>query len=123
MRGPRIPQGEPPEVDGLALSEHLAVNDNGVVEPFSRFGEMVVDVCALNRPDLVAFRRDLLALLAILERSRAEEAARLRRRYLGYPDDLPDLGALRPPEGNARPEGIASSAFERRHRGELPDRY
>jgi hypothetical protein len=111
------------EIGGLALSEHLAVNDNGVVEPLSRFGETVVDVCALNRPELVAFRRDLLASLAILERSRAEEAARLRRRYLGYPDDLPDLGALRPPEGNARPEGIASSAFERRRRGELPDRY
>lgn len=111
------------DIDRLALSEHLVVNARGVVEPLSRWGETLADVCALNRAELVAFRRDLLALLAVLERSRAEDAARLRRRFFGYPDDLPDLGALRPPGGNARPGGVASSAFAMRRRGELPDRY
>ena len=110
-------------IDGVALSEHLVVSPAGVVDALSPFGETLVDVCALNRRELVAFRRDLLALLGVLERSRAQEADRLRKRYLGYPDDLPDLGALRPPEGNARPVGVASSAFELRRRGELPNEY
>jgi hypothetical protein len=76
------------EIDCPALSEHLAVNNDGVIESHSRFVQAMVDVCALNRPELVAFRRDLLASLAILEGSRAEEAARLRRRYRGYLDDI-----------------------------------
>ena len=51
------------------------------------------------------------------------EADELYRRCLAYPDDLPDLSALRPPGGNARPEGIAQSAFARRERGELSGTY
>jgi hypothetical protein len=49
--------------------------------------------------------------------------AALLRRLLGYPDDLPDLAALRPPESNARPDGIVQSHFARRQRGVLPDSY
>jgi hypothetical protein len=84
---------------------------------------MLIDLCALDRPELVAFRRDLIALLTLLDRLRGAEAARLRKRYLGYPDDLPDLAALKPPGGNSRPQGLVESAFERRRRGELPDRF
>ncbi len=83
----------------------------------------MIDVCALDRPGLVAFRRDLLALIALLARRRGEEAVRVSKRYLGFPDDLPNLASLRPPGGNTRPEGIAASSFECRRRGELPDVY
>jgi hypothetical protein len=93
------------------------------VRALSRQGEVLIDVCALNRPTLVAFRRDLRALLAVLAGRRGEEAARLRQRYLGYPDDLPDLASLRPPGGNSRPQGVAVCAFESRRRGELPEAY
>ena len=50
-----------------------------------------------------------------LLRHDAELFARLTR----YPDDLPDLPRLRPPGGNARPEGIGQSHFALRKRGEL----
>ncbi len=40
-------------------------------------------------------------------------------RLMQFPDDLPNLSALRPPEGNSRPEGIEESHFTRRKRGEL----
>lgn len=107
----------------IAVAEHLEAQPDGTIRALSPWGEALVDVCALNRPDLVAFRRDLRTLLALLARRRGEEAARLRKRYLGYPDDLPDLASLRPPGGNSRPEGIAESAIERRRRGELPEEY
>lgn len=48
---------------------------------------------------------------------------RLYRELLGFPDDLPDLARLRPPEGNRRPEGIQESCFAQRERGELPSTY
>jgi hypothetical protein len=42
---------------------------------------------------------------------------------MGFPDDLPDLRRLRPPAGNARPEGLEDSFFAKRRRGELPETY
>jgi hypothetical protein len=107
----------------VALAKHLEGEPDGTVRALSRSGEALIDVCALNRPDLVAFRRDLRTLLELLAQRRGKEAARLRQRYLGYPDDLPDLASLRPPGGNSRPNGIAECAFERRRRGELPEAY
>jgi hypothetical protein len=107
----------------VALAEHLEGQADGTIRALTRRGEALIDVCALNRPDLVAFRRDLRTLLALLAGRRGQEAVRLRKRYLGYPDDLPELATLRPPGGNSRPEGIAACAFERRRRGELPDGY
>jgi len=40
-------------------------------------------------------------------------------RFLGYPNDLPNLERKRPPAGNMRPDGIHSSYYEKRRRGEL----
>lgn len=51
-----------------------------------------------------------------------ERDAELFGHLVGLPDDLPDLGKLRPP-GNARPHGIEESWFARRRRGNFPERY
>ena len=47
----------------------------------------------------------------------------LLSRLVGFPADLPDLGRLRPPGGNARHEGIAESWAALAEKGKLPDRY
>ena len=44
-------------------------------------------------------------------------------RLMCFPEDLPDLSRLEPPESNSRPEGIEQSYFARRQRGELPETY
>jgi hypothetical protein len=111
------------DFSAVAFAEHLEAQADGTIRALTLRGQALIDVCALNRPRLVAFRRDLRALLALLAGCRGEAAVRLRQRYLGYPDDLPDLASLRPPGGNTRPEGIASCCFERRRRGELLDTY
>jgi hypothetical protein len=41
----------------------------------------------------------------------------------GYPKDLPDLEALRPPNGNTHNEGIKESHRARKNRSELPEVY
>lgn len=114
---------EPIDFGAVALAEHLGGQADGTIRALTPRGEALIDVCALNRPDLVAFRRDLRTLLDLLARRRGEDATRLRQRYLGYPDDLPDLATFRPPGGNSRPEGIATCSLERRRRGELLDIY
>jgi hypothetical protein len=110
-------------IDLPAPAEHLAVQPDGSVAALTSAGQTLVEICALNRPELVAFRRDLMVLFAILAKRRGAEAIRLHKRYFGYPDDLPDLASLRPPEGNSRPAGIAASCLEQQRRGELPEFY
>jgi hypothetical protein len=107
----------------IACAEHLEGQSDGTVRALTPRGQALIDVCALNRPDLVAFRRDLRTLLGLLANRRGDAAERLRKRYLGYPDDLPDLASLRPPGGNSRLEGVAQCCFERRRRRELPNGY
>jgi hypothetical protein len=42
---------------------------------------------------------------------------------MGFPDELPDLARLRPPDGNTRPEGIQESYFAKKTGGVLPSEY
>jgi hypothetical protein len=105
------------------LREHLEVASDGSIHGLTPAGEDLIRTCRLDRPNLTAFRRLVLDTLALLRRKRGPEAADLLRRYLGYPANLPDLAALRPPGGNSRPEGIADCAYERRRRGQLTEAY
>lgn len=105
------------------MRQHLAVSADGTIRGLTPAGEDFIRICRLERPNLVAFRRLILDVLRLLGRKRDREAAALRRRYLGYPANLPDLSVLKPPGGNARPGGIARSAFARRKRGDLPEVY
>jgi hypothetical protein len=105
------------------LRQHLEVLADGSIRGLTPAGEDFIRICRLDRPNLVAFRRLILDVLRLLGRKRDREAAALCRRYLGYPANLPDLAALRPPGGNSRPEGVERSAFARRERGELPGVY
>jgi hypothetical protein len=106
-----------------SLREHLEVTNDGTIHGMTPAGNDLIRSCRLDRPNLTAFRRLILDTLALLRRKRGSEAAELLRRYLGYPANLPDLAALRPPGENARPEGVAACACERRRRGELAEAY
>ena len=105
------------------LRQHLEVSADGTIRGLTPAGEDLIRICRLDRPNLVAFRRLIIDVLRLLGRKRDREAAELRRRYLGYPANLPDLSTLKPPGGNARPEGIERSAFACRARGELSEVY
>ena len=105
------------------LRRHLELLADGTIRGLTPAGEDFIRICRLDRPNLVAFRRLILDVLRMLGRKRGREAAELRRRYLGYPANLPDLSVLKPPGGNSRPEGIEQSAFARRERGELAEVY
>jgi hypothetical protein len=105
------------------LASHLEVADDGTIRGLTPAGEDLIRICLLDRPNLTAYRRLILETLTLLRRKRTSDAAELLRRYFGYPANLPDLAALRPPGGNSRPDGVAACGFERRRRGELADAY
>ncbi len=105
------------------LGSHLAVMADGTVAARTIFGAAFIAAFGLDRPELAKFRRRMIELLRHLAGDGGEAALRIRAEFLAYPDDLPDLSALRPPDGNTRPGGVAQSAFARRERGELPATY
>ncbi len=113
----------PFDPSAIALAMHLRIRDDGTVEALTRQGRLLCDLCHLNRPALVQFRVYLLDLVEHLVSQPNPQPERILQHVLGFPDHLPNLRSRRPPGGNARPEGIDNSWFERRRRGELPAAY
>ena len=103
--------------------KHLQSLSDGTVGAITPLGQRMIEVCRLNRPALVQARIRILRLLNELVANGSEDARSLLSEYLGFPLTLPALSQLHPPGGNARPEGIETSYFEKRKRGELPPTY
>jgi hypothetical protein len=110
-----------PTTESLAL--HLRMAADGSIDSLTPQGSKLCDLCHLNRPRLVQFRLYVTELVAHLQGRPELAAARALQRILGFPDDLPNLQSLRPPGGNFRPEGIATSWFAMRTRAKLPLGY
>ena len=85
------------------------------------------DLIGLFRPASPGRTRQRVAVLALIRAKQTHPADpdidALYRRAFGYPADLPDLAALRPPGGNALPDGEAACHHARRGRGELAATY
>jgi hypothetical protein len=111
-----------PDPCAVGYAALLCVREGGDLEGLTLAGVEMIARLGLNHPRLREFRHRMLGLLQRIQRTTGGEQADLRR-WFGYPDDLPDLASLRPPEGNHRPGGLAQSHFERRKRGELPETY
>lgn len=104
------------------LSSHMQLKANGEWEGLTEQGRILVRFLQLNGDELPAFRRGILLLWSQVSSSTKPVARVLRKQFFGFPDDLPDLAALRPPS-NSRPEALHTSCAARRDRNELPDYY
>lgn len=111
----------------VALGKHLRVQEDGALEGLSPDGVALVKVLGLNGPTLTEYRGRLIALMRQYENNPKLEATPdtldLLQRWMGFPEDLPDLVALRPPDGNSKPAAARDCHYERRKRGELPESY
>lgn len=103
----------------VAYGNCLRVNADGSIAALNSEGRTLIRILRLDRPERVQQRRMILEILIGAENT--GNAWQLRD-WLGFPDDLEDLGGLKPPS-NGRPEGIQESAFARREGGVLPDFY
>lgn len=79
----------------------------------------MVRVLGLDNRRATEFRQLWAGIVALAERHDRP----LYRQLMGFPDDLPNLAQLRPPGGNARPEGVGACAFSQRENGTLPETY
>lgn len=101
------------------LDSTVDIKADGLLRARSPQAEVIVETLHLNDRAYVVRRERMLTLLGELEHRRPD----LHAIWLGYPDELPDLGRLRPPAGNGRREGLDQTHYERKKRGELPVSY
>jgi hypothetical protein len=105
-----------PDPTQLAYGTALRVKEDGVIEATNALGQVLLEGLKLDHPDLTKQRRLVLRVVRLAEE---KNNLALLQSLLGYPQDLPNLRAKRPPGGNIRPDGIAASCYEKRRRGEL----
>lgn len=107
-----------PDPTAHLTAANVIVDADGSIRGTTPEAQEIIRAVRLNGPDATEFRRQWLAIIRLAEAHVPELFARL----MGFPDDMPDLAALKPPS-NARPEGAAESFHARRQRGELPAAY
>ena len=113
----------PVEPSRESLNKHLQMTCDGSIEPLTDQGAQLIEICQLNRAALVGFRRRLQAAISTLVPMNSIEAEAILLDIVAFPDDLPNLAALRPPGGNRRPRGVRLCCHEQRERGELAAFY
>ena len=109
-----------PDPCSIALGQCLRVHINGTIEALDKegYGARLIDVLALNDERTVEHRRLMIGTMLSLSKT----DWKLFVQWMGFPKDLPNL-TQNPPPHNNKPEGIASSYFERKRRGQLPEVY
>lgn len=107
-----------------ALGGHLQVAEDGAIRALTVEGQDLIDLLHLDRPPAVEVRRYHLQLLAL--KSACPEDQRVDALFVQafrYPDELPDLTALRPPGGNARDKSEKDCYHALRVQGKLAHVY
>jgi hypothetical protein len=102
-----------------AYGRCLAIDENGLITALSSQGTMLIKILRLDNRENTEYRRLVLENLRLA----LAKDANLYRKWMSFPDDMPDLAAKRPPQGNSRPQGVRESFFTRRRRNELPEVY
>jgi hypothetical protein len=97
----------------------IVVREDGVVEARTKEARRLVRQLGLDDRKATEFRLLWNAIVALAERFDPP----LYQRLMGFPEDLPNLGRLRQPGGNTRPEGIADSYYAKRQNGTLAAKY
>ncbi len=99
-------------------SDVVVVLPDGVLFSDRLDAGRLIEQLDLNSPTL---RRWRVMWMRIVDLAKERDAS-LYHQLTGFPEDLPDLGRLRPPT-NSRPDGIEISWHAKRQRGQLPESY
>ena len=99
-------------------SESVVVHSDGVVMSDKPQTKRLIQQLDLNSPKLKKWRVMWMRIVNLAK----ERDANLYKQLAGFPEDLPNLGRLRPP-GNSRPDGVEISYHSQRDRGLLPEIY
>lgn len=102
----------------ILSSDVVVVLPDGAIQSESLDAQRLIAQIDLNSP---ALRRWRVTWMRIIDLAR-ERDSDLHQHLTGFPEDLPNLGRLRPPT-NSRPDGIEISWYAKRDRGQLPESY
>jgi len=97
---------------------HLLIDRSGHIIGLTLDGNIHINILQLNDEDRVRRRGGFIALMDYLMQHGDAQARSFIEYLMGYPNDLPDLGSLRPPT-NFRPDGTKESAYYLRESGNL----
>lgn len=101
-----------------SLNTCIRVHDDGQIEALDRNGKRIIRILALDDPNWTHWRAMLISTFSELRRTQSP----MLTAWLGFPDELPDLAAKRPP-GNSRPGGVSRCYFSLQAAGVLPETY
>lgn len=108
---------DPCKVD---FSQHLQVNEDGTIQALTQEAVEHMQVLGLDDPDLTRYRKQIIDILKRLQALPDETATDILHQWLRFPNDLPNLNRLRPPNGNSRPEGVSECFYNQKQAGRLP---
>lgn len=100
-------------------SKTVVIGTDGSIRGLTETAQELIHLMQL---DIKSYRRRRKMIIDIVALAKEFQPS-LYRELMGYPEDLPNLSKLKPPRGNLKPEGILASAYSRRQRGSLPERY
>ena len=103
----------------IMISITVSVATDGVIHSTSRDVQRLIRQLDLNDPQFILWRKNLIRIIELA----AIHDPELHQRLLGYPDELPNLHLLKPPQGNLKPGGIEQSTYHQRLNGTLPALY
>lgn len=107
----------------VAFGDHLRVHPDGQIEGLTPEGKNLIAKIRLQDPLVRQIRVQYLTLESLyLQQPDNLKVRLLYHDAFGFPDDLPNLAALRPPD-NSRPEGLADCYYQQRAEGRLPSVY
>jgi HNH endonuclease len=107
------------------LRKHLDFTEaDCTIQGLTEEGNEVIRLLRLNDAKYVQYRRCALSVLEMKRENPDDpEVHKLYVHYFGYPDNLPDLRLLKPPEGNKITGSENTCYYARRERGELHETY
>ena len=102
----------------LLTQEHAVILPDGSLKAESVATIRLIQQLDLNSPTLIRWRQMWIRIVQLA----AERDPKLYLQLVGFPDALPNLRRLKPPN-NSRPEGVDESCHAKRLQGSLPMIY
>lgn len=107
----------------VAFTNHVQIAEDGTIQGLTQNGTAHIKVLRLDDPDLTRYREQIIQTVRLIEESTDADALSLLRQWVGFPHDLPNLAAKRPPKGNTSPTAAQNCYYQQRQNGNLPDYY
>lgn len=102
-----------------AMGRHIKTERDGSLTSLTKKGKAFITALRLNRESRINYRRGILNRI---DAAIPNDIPSIRD-ILSYPEDLPNLGRLKPRLGNSKPDGVKSSFWARKKEGILPVTY